>query len=648
MKILSIEIENFMALGSTGRINLDGQGLVLIQGVNLDDTSAASNGVGKSSIPDALSWVNFGETAREVSGDDVVNDVAKKNCMVAEVVQVGDVVYRIERYRKHATYKNQTRVQVANPDRSIWTDISKGTEKETQALIEQILGCSKDVFMAAIYAGQETAPDLPKMTDKQLKLLIEEAAGVEKIESALQLARSREAANSKSMMMVQAKREGHAGQLADAEALQVRFVASAADFESGRATRRNTSLASAKATLAMATDKKAELATFPDEDSIDKELVDIAAKLATHRGFVEKAEAKRRELAVVQRTADRVTGDLTRAIEVVRKTKAAIENAPEEMKKPCTECGKPHTESELDEFVAHLKERVAREMVAVKELQAQYVAQKSSLEAASEAAKAAEAEIYDVVAVTERKTQLLAEKGKIATVRMKIEQHMKEAREEMKRAEIVLTEDNPYKVEAELVSKRILDLTALITTTDTELAALRKRATVLENAVKVFGPAGVRAHILDTVTPFLNAQTADYLSALSDGNITATWSTLSTTAKGEMREKFNIDVTNDKGAKSFKGLSGGEKRKVRLATMLALQDLVATRASNPIQLWIGDEIDDALDKSGLERLMGVLERKAREKGTVLIISHNSLTDWCDRVAVVTKEGGKSTVAGALS
>ncbi|ENK7341454.1 SMC family ATPase, partial [Acinetobacter baumannii] len=165
-------------------------------------------------------------------------------------------------------------------------------------------------------------------------------------------------------------------------------------------------------------------------------------------------------------------------------------------------------------------------------------------------------------------------------------------------------------------------------------------------AVNIFGPAGVRAHILDTVTPFLNSRTSEYLGALSDGNIHATWSTLSATAKGELKEKFSITVANDSGGSSFKKLSGGEKRKVRLATALALQDLVMSRATKPINLWIADEIDYALDESGLERLMVVLDRKARERGTVLIISHQSgLKDWVDLVIEVTKKEGTSTVSG---
>jgi len=175
------------------------------------------------------------------------------------------------------------------------------------------------------------------------------------------------------------------------------------------------------------------------------------------------------------------------------------------------------------------------------------------------------------------------------------------------------------------------------------LSAARVELALCQDAVEVYGPAVVRAHILDDVTPFLNARTADYLGQLADGNITATWSTLAANGKGEVREKFNIEVTNDTGGSSFAALSGGEKRKVRLACALALQDLVASRASKPIDLWIGDEVDDALDEAGLERLMGVLEDKARERGTVLVISHNPLKDWIRQEITVVKKGGYSTI-----
>ena len=158
---------------------------------------------------------------------------------------------------------------------------------------------------------------------------------------------------------------------------------------------------------------------------------------------------------------------------------------------------------------------------------------------------------------------------------------------------------------------------------------------MLDKARQVYAPAGVRSHILTAITPFLNDRTAKYLSTMSDGNISAVWSTMDTTKKGEVRDNFNIAVEKAGFSKDFRGLYGGEKRKVRLA----LQDMVASRASKSIQLFIGDKIDDALDSAGLERLMGILEAKARERGTVMIVSHKEMKSWFrETITLEVKEG----------
>ena len=81
---------------------------------------------------------------------------------------------------------------------------------------------------------------------------------------------------------------------------------------------------------------------------------------------------------------------------------------------------------------------------------------------------------------------------------------------------------------------------------------------------------------------------------------------------------------------------------------MALQDLVASRATMSIDLNMADEIDDALDKSGRERLMGVMQEKAANSGTVIVISHNDLTDWISETSTVIKEGGYARIEGALS
>jgi DNA repair exonuclease SbcCD ATPase subunit len=229
------------------------------------------------------------------------------------------------------------------------------------------------------------------------------------------------------------------------------------------------------------------------------------------------------------------------------------------------------------------------------------------------------------------------------------ERTLKAARDEYQAAVLKVKElkdeVNPYEATIASIRAQAEAIAEEIKKSNRDKDALFKEMEAISDAAKVFSPAGVRAYILDTVTPFLNDRTAHYLSILSDGNLTAQWSTLNKLKSGEIREKFAITVSSVTGGETFNLISGGEKRKVRLACSMALQDLVASRASKPFDLYIADEIDDAVDASGLERLMSILESKARERGTVLVISHNSLNDWIRESVKVVKSGGFAKIEG---
>ena len=61
MQFSELTIRNFLSFGDKEQtLKLDGRGLVLIQGENLDDPSARDNGSGKSSIVEALLWCLYG------------------------------------------------------------------------------------------------------------------------------------------------------------------------------------------------------------------------------------------------------------------------------------------------------------------------------------------------------------------------------------------------------------------------------------------------------------------------------------------------------------------------------------------------------------------------------------------------------------
>lgn len=644
MKIQSLSIDNFLTVGSAW-VELDDRGLLLIQGQNNDDPSAESNGAGKSSVVDALCWGIYGTTARGVSSDAVVNKTAKKDCKVVITLVEGDKEYTITRHRKHATGKNSVLIYERDTATGAGVDLSKGTDKETQEVINKVMGCSLDVFMSAVYAGQECMPDLPGMTDKMLKTLIEEAAGVEVLTEAYTAARDRynkAKANVDALTVTQTTAISNDSYLNSEVA---RLEGTSKDFEDGRRDRAKAELAKVLP-IQNEINKAEEALKAWDEPAARAELEEIDAKIKAHK----TEEAEYNKLATEAMLLDK---SLAAAKSTIAMKKNSLANAEEglarieeQIGKPCGECGKAYCEHDLEaarqarrETIAAIKKDLLDFAGETKKLVAQVTA-------AQETAATFKAGMTDITAAATRQRELSNLLNAIDAAKRQIEGKRKDIATIKAAANAKLTEANPWTMAVETKKAEVKRNAEILAGITERIEKAGDELELLADAVKVFGPAGVRAHILDTVTPYLNDRTREYLGALADGNIHATWATLAKTAKGDLKEKFNIEVTNDKGAESFAGLSGGEKRKVRLATAMALQDMVAGRATKPIDIFIADEVDHALDESGLERLMGVLERKARERGTVLVISHNSLSDWIDNVITVTKTGGLASVSGA--
>lgn len=643
MDIKSLFIRNFLTIGSA-QLELDNRGLLLIQGENHDDPSAKSNGAGKSSIVDAIFWVLYGETARGVSGDDVINDAAGKDCHVSTIIEDGVDVYEIARGRKSKEIKNALIVKQKTP--LGWSDLSKGTDKETQKVVDKIIGSSKEVFAAAVYAGQEKMPDLPGMTDKNLKALIEESAGVEILTEAYAEARKRALTAEGAEKVARSEKGNAESALVSANDELTVAEEQKALFESQRKDKAKLELAKVPPLMAEVAKIEAALSSTPSEADLTTKIDGLQAKLNAQKdeqklmdGHTAAVSAKEREI-----TGDMAT--LTAGKKRLESQQKGLADIDSQVGKPCGECGKAYCEHDLEAAKAARAKTITETKGDLVPLGRRIREKQEELKALQEAAAKFKASMTDVSAVALENTATNKLLNEVRALKRQQSTHTAQIDGFKKAAKAHLEAENPWvKIEADRREKR---QKAENRVADAELALSRavEACEMAATVVKVFGPAGVRAHILDTVTPILNEQTSDYLGILADGNIHATWNTLAKTAKGELKEKFNIEVTNDKGAKSFAGLSGGEKRKARIASSMALQDMVATRATKPINLWIGDEIDHALDEAGLERLMTVLERKARERGTVLVISHNSLSDWIDSVITAEKSGGITKVTGA--
>lgn len=160
-----------------------------------------------------------------------------------------------------------------------------------------------------------------------------------------------------------------------------------------------------------------------------------------------------------------------------------------------------------------------------------------------------------------------------------------------------------------------------------------------------FGNQGVKSLLFDTITPYLSYQANDYLNQLSNGTAGMRFNTQVALQSGATRDKFNVEVLYNCGANSYDNLSGGERRRVDIACLLALGDLGASRSLAPINLRLLDEPFDNLDSVGAESVLGVLQREILPKaGTVLVVTHddNLKSLIADRITV-RKQNGISVV-----
>lgn len=637
MKFLTLEVENFMALANA-KVELDQRGLVLIQGVNAGDSSAASNGAGKSTLMNSLMWCIYGETSHGVKGDDVLSTGHEKNCRVKVTIEDEGKRYAIIRHRKHKEFKN--RLIVRGED----GDMTKGKDSLTQEFVERLIGASKEVFMASIYASQEAMPDLPGMSDKNLKTIVEEAAGVDRLTKAYAIARERANAAAARMETTKTKMDACLSLVESAQNELESAKTSSEAWERDRSERLDVARADLVGAEVTLTEVEMELRSLPEqirdtENAIGKEREKLAskeehdAKLVKVRGAITDIRASIRITENIQKEA----------MQRARALKVKAEEVNTKVGEPCPTCGKAYCVEDLSTVKESFVEQ-ARSEISQAQASATSVAKyQEHLEKALKIESSLVASIPDVSAIISRIEQLTKELGTLRHREKEVvavEALVARARSEVDR---ITKETNPFLAVIKRHEESLAANKSNYGVLKTELKNIQEQALLLDKARQVYSPAGVRSHILTSVTPFLNAQTAEYLNTLSDGNIVAEWSTMESTKKGEWRDKFNISVRKIGASKTFQTLSGGEKRKVRIACSLALQDLVASRASKNIELFIGDEIDDALDTAGLERLMGILEAKARERGTVMIISHKEMKSWFRETITVEVKEGRSYV-----
>lgn len=147
-----------------------------------------------------------------------------------------------------------------------------------------------------------------------------------------------------------------------------------------------------------------------------------------------------------------------------------------------------------------------------------------------------------------------------------------------------------------------------------------RRLQVLTAVEQVLGLKGVRAHVLGRALSGIEQAANSWLLRFGlDMSLELKPYTEKKT--GGVSDAISLMINGAGGGYGYKGASGGQRRRIDVALLLALADVAsAAQGRAPGTLFL-DEVFDALDQAGVDAVCGVLEELARERA-VVVITHS--------------------------
>ena len=176
-----IKAQNFLCFGDQG-IEIDFQNydsIVIITGKNLDIKDSefnSSNGSGKSSILDVLLYGLFGKTLKnpkKIGVKDVINNKTNKKMSIE--IYFDDV--KILRSRKPDGLK-LWRSKDEKFDEA--TELTRGEIKQTQDMIESILGFNYETFKSICAFTDSNTDSYLESSSTERRIIVENLLGLEK------------------------------------------------------------------------------------------------------------------------------------------------------------------------------------------------------------------------------------------------------------------------------------------------------------------------------------------------------------------------------------------------------------------------------------------------------------------------------------
>ena len=607
-----VHLHGFMSFGDAEMV-LSDSGYVLVSGINeRGDDNSKSNGSGKSSIWEAISWVLTGETIRGTK--DIVNIHTDDGCYVELWFDCDDKRYYLMRSKDSKQYKTNLKIVINDEDCS-----GKGI-RDSEKLLEQYLpDLTPSLIGSVIILGQGLPCRFTNNTPSGRKEVLEKL--------------------SKSDFMIEDLKErisSRKQELSDKSRVAEDKILKSNSEMAVHSER----VSELKRRLAELEDRTALIERIRYlEDSIKKrndEYSELSNSISVSENQVQSYREEYIKLGVnlnaeLEALSNKYEGELSDCRDAYIKYQASIDREKQEISRLekitdiCPTCGqklpgviRPDTtelKAQLDSDIV-LCEKYKQKYSFVEQL---YKKEKSDV-------------VSDISSKKENissKANLLKEEiARIDEKRAAVQRSLQGYNEELIKLKYSVEQMGNAIAEIENSiqdeERKIQDCNSEILYNNSMVGELKSHMEVISKFNTLI-TRDFRGYLLTNVIDYIDRKAKEYsldvfgtekIEFILDGN--------------------NLSISYD--GKQYESLSGGERRKVDVIVQFAIRDMLCKFLSFSSNMIVIDEIFDNLDSIGCQQVLNLVSNRLNDVGSIYVVTHHSdsLAIPYDKEIVVVK------------
>lgn len=593
-----IKIKNFLSIGSSP-INLNFQkGINLITGENED--KGGRNGVGKSSLIEAIYWCLFGNTIRDIKKDKVIHNQTKKGCEIVLYFKIKEG--NVENSYKLTRSLEPTKVLLEKIKDQSSEDISLSTIPKNDEYIKKLIGANEEVFQNAVIMTANNT--LPFMAQKKIdkRKFIEGILNIGIFGEMLLKVRSDY--NDK-------KKENDL--LAKDFSSEQRILEFLKESEEGFDSNKEERIELIK--------EKISNINRDLQNLKNKNIDDVSSIKKDIKKKETEIEELREELKTINKNAISIGEN---KVEVYNEINQAKKDKQKILDKGnvCPTCNREYCKDDLK----HIENEISKLDEIIEINTPIYEKYKKECDDNSNFGDS----LTTKISTLSKEIKNLNEKISDAALHEQKIKSLDEKKEEFESS----IED--IKKETFKDGKRIENSKNNIKILEEKIDSIQKDLLILENSKFVVSEDGVKTFIVKKILSILNSQLNFYLK------------TLDAPCSCIFDETFEETIMNSQGKEcSYFNFSGGERKRIDIAILFMFQDILRMQTGVSFNLSMYDELlDSAVDEKGIIKIMEILnERKEKNQECIYVVSHNKNTTnfTYDNIIQLKKVNGVTSI-----